>query len=131
MKVNRINIVGHDEYALKYKDAGTKLYQFLEKHTTGGADKLKVIGKGVRGDIEHICHYLVARKTWDKFCSYRTIDITPLAESLMIVGRLPQSDGSLEDLAKHFNIEYDAHEAEEDAKTTFEVFKKLLNLIKS
>ncbi len=52
------------------------------------------------------------------------------AQFLIHAGVLPKSVGTpLDQLAKHFGIEYAAHDALEDARTTAQVYVKLMGLV--
>jgi len=147
MNVNRIDLKVHDTKAIPYKEAGTKLYQFLKKNSDGGKIKLVPVGHGIYGDINFITHYLLGEKTWETFVSYRKLDTQAVSQFLKSCGKIPDSvSGSLESLGKHFGIItegangsvsyvglYDCivnlHDAKVDTLLTVEVFKKLRGLV--
>ncbi len=132
LKVNKIDLVKHDETAITYSEAGQKLFQFLKKNSKDGAIKLIPIGKNVMFDVSGLQKHLLGKKTMDKFVSYRVIDITCLAMSLQIKGKLPPDLGlSLGSLVEYFNIVIpgNAHEAKYDTQATMLVYKKLLDMI--
>lgn len=57
------------------------------------------------------------------------VDTKLSAQFLIHAGRLPRSVGTpLDQLAKHFELEYRAHDALEDARTTAQVYAGLLRL---
>lgn len=132
LSINKLDIVKLASIGKTYKEAGGIVYEFLSKYSSFGSDRLKVVGKQVRGDLNHIWDKVISRKTWENFCSYRLIDITALAESLIIVGKIPANRGSLESLAEHFGMKNaGAHDALNDARLTFVLFyDKMLPLVK-
>jgi len=133
MSINKMDIIELEAKGLTYKEGATAIYKFLSKHSANGSDRLKVIGKQVRGDLEHVWNKTLSRKSWEVFCSYRNIDITALAESLIVVGKIPANNkGSLESLAEFFGIKNEgAHDALNDARLHFKVwFEGMLPLVK-
>ena len=68
-------------------------------------------------------------ETWETFVSYRKLDTQAVCQFLKSCNRFPDDvSGSLESIAKYFNIpidENDLHDAKVDTLLTVEVFKKL------
>jgi DNA polymerase III alpha subunit (gram-positive type) len=141
LKVNRINIVEHDAVATTYDDAKTLLYDFISTHSDGGKNKLIPIGHNVHFDIKFTQVYLVSKKTWDNFISYRTLDTGCVAQFLIAAGVIDGSKttGSMESLAKYFGVdaayigfaEAKLHDAEYDSKLTVAVLRKMQEAMKS
>jgi DNA polymerase III alpha subunit (gram-positive type) len=130
MGVNKINIVEHDKVAITYKEAGTALYNFLSKHPS--ENKLIPLGHGVAFDCNFLQNTIISSGSWNKFVSYRTLDSSPIARYLMIIGLLPQLSGSLESLITHFNIEHGTlHDAKNDVLGSIEVMKWMVKLGKA
>ncbi len=132
LEVNKINLIDHDKIAIPYSAAGQLLFRFLQKHSQDGKIKLIPVGKQVHGDIAWLQEHLLGKKTMDKFVSYRTIDITGIAYSLQIKGKLPPDLGlSLGSLVEYFDIRIDGvqHEAKYDTQATMAVWKKLMDLM--
>jgi hypothetical protein len=136
MAVNKINLVEHDKIAKTYSEAGQLLFHFLKKNSDNGKIKLIPLGKNIPFDVLKVTGNLMGEKTWNTFVSYRMIDLTTLAMSLQIKGKLPAGMSlSLFALAEHFHIytKYvlvgNPHEAEFDTEVTIAVYKELLNLI--
>ena len=134
LNVNRIDLKVHDTKAITYKEAGTKLYEFLKRNSDSGKIKLVPVGHGVYGDIVWIHHHLIRRETWETFVSYRKLDTQAVCQFLKACGMFPETvSGSLESISKHFGIdvaEGDLHDAKYDTLLSVEVFKCLVNLIK-
>jgi len=157
MEVNKIDLKEHDKVAIYYKEAGSLLYQFLNKNAStsriplvpgvGKINRLTPIGHGIYGDIAFLTHYLMKEETWETFVSYRKLDTQAVAQFLKACGKIPDTvSGSLESLAKHFeiitegangNVSYvglydcivSLHNAKVDTMLTVEVFKKMKELI--
>lgn len=136
LEVNKINLIEHDKLASCYSDAGQQLFRFLNKNSDQGKIKLIPLGKNVAGDIAWVNKHLLNKKNWERFCSYRTMDISPFARALQIQGKIPPDIGlslfSLGDWLKTKNfmpaIDGNPHEARYDTKLTVAVFRGLLAL---
>jgi oligoribonuclease (3'-5' exoribonuclease) len=138
MEINKINLVEHDKRAITYKEGSTALYNFLSKLTDGGKVKATVVGHGIYGDVEWILHHLISRNSFENFTSYRKLDTSSTCQFLKSCGLFPEDvSGSLESLAKHFNINQNAgddiqfHDAKFDTEITFKVFLALRQLMAS
>ena len=133
MNVNKINLAEHDKIALPYKEAGTKLYNWLRDLTGDGKEKSFIVGHNVGGDRDMICRHLMSRGSWEKFTSYRLRDTQSSAIFLIDCGILPNDlSGSLSSLAEFFKIGVDQntlHNAQVDAETTLKVYIALRELI--
>lgn len=156
MEVNKINLAEHDKIAIPYKEGGTRLYKFLDKHRNTvpvisnlvKTNRLTPIGHGIYGDIAFLTHCLMREETWEMFVSYRKLDTQAVCQFLKLCGKFPDDvSGSLESLGKHFGIIteganglvsyvglYDCivnlHDAKVDTMLTVEVLKKLKELMK-
>jgi len=133
MGVNKIDLYAHSLKAKPYKEAGTILYQWLDKLTNKGQIKFTPIGHGIVGDIKFITKYLISRGSWEKFVSYRTLDTSSVCQFLKSCDMFPETvSGSLVSLAQHFGIEADenaAHNAKYDTELTFKVFVALRKIL--
>lgn len=132
MKVNKINLVTHDEVAVTYEEARGLLRKFLNEASSGGKEKLIPLGHNVVGDIEHIYTKLLGSKPkWDTYCSYRVQDTGVIAQFLKRKGLIPQSvSGSLGSLIDFFKVTVDEalHTSKGDTKGTVGVYKAMLTL---
>ena len=133
MLVNGINLQEHDKIAIPYKEAKPLLYKFLKIHFDGC--RLTPVGHGVRGDIKHIQDKLISEGSWEQFCTYHYIDTSVVLQFLRACGKMPlDTDGSVEALAKYFNINQkpgdDAqwHDARFDTLMTMKVLEKFVEL---
>lgn len=133
MAVNHIDLKVHDTYAITYKEAGTRLYKWLQALTDDGKNKLIIVGHGVYGDVDWITKHLLSRGSWEKFTSYRKLDTQAVVQFLKACNIFTEDvSGSLESLAKHFDVPMDEdrlHDAKYDTRLTYEVFLKLRQLL--
>lgn len=132
LEVNKINLVEHDKVAITYSEAGQLLFKFLKKNSNDGEIKLIPVGKQVHGDVRWLQEHLLGKKTMDKFVSYRTVDITGIALTLQIKGKLPPDLSlSLGALVEYFGIVVPGvvHEAKYDTQATMLVWVKLMEMM--
>lgn len=131
MGINKINLVEHDKIAIPYKKAGTELYNFLKTNFQGSDKRYVPVGHGMSGDLDQIFDKLMARATWETFCSYRRLDTSVACQFLRSCGMLPDTvSGSLESLANYFGLPKGTlHDCKYDALTTLEVLKKLTFIV--
>ena len=127
--VNKISLIEHDKVAITYKEAGTKLYQFLHKNYINGEKPLP-LGHNVAFDVVRIKQDLISEGSWNNFVSYRVVDTGTIGTYLKILGKIPSDiSGSLSSYAKHFGIDFSgAHDAKNDCIMTTLVFKEMLKL---
>ena len=151
--INKINLIEHEKKAITYKEAGTKLFNFLEvnssfpkymipegsditklklnDHQIGwGIEKLEPLGHNVSFDIIRIKEDLISEGSWLKFVSYRLMDTGGIGNFLKKQGKIPKEiSGSLSSYATHFGVDYTgAHDAKCDCQITVAVFKEMLKL---
>lgn len=127
MNVNKIDLREHDKTAVTYKVAGGLLYNWLKGVSNGGQVKLTPVGHGVYYDVDWILYFILNKKTWDNFVSYRKIDTQAIAQFMRACGLFPDDAGtSLGALGSYFGIpvkEDELHDAKTDTHLTLGVFK--------
>ena len=128
MAVNGINLIEHDKEAITERQAGSKLYTFLNKNNPGGEVKLLPIGQNVGFDIEFVIEKLIAKGSWEKYVSYRLLDTGVIAQYLKLLGKIPESvSGGLSSLVEFFGVEKrEAHIAKNDVLMTVDVLRSML-----
>lgn len=130
LKVNKIDIIKHDETAIPENLASIKLREFLYKHSsflTSSKTKLIPVGHNIgRLDIP-MGERLIGFGEWDRLFSRRTIDTGTIAQFLILNGTLPESNNcSLQQLCQHYGIDYaGAHTAKQDVFMTLEVLRAM------
>jgi len=132
LQVNGIDLKTHDKRAITYKEAGTKLYSFLNGNSILGSTKLIPVGHNVVFDIMKIQEHLMSKNTWNKFVSYRTLDTGTITRACIAAGLIPSEvSGSLSSVAEHFNINTSAaHTADGDVLMTVQVLEQLLETMR-
>ena len=125
LKVNGINLVEHNQYAKTERETGKLLYEVLDLWSLSGRDKLIPLGKQVAGDILQI-QKVISRGSWEHFVSYRVLEISSVSHTLISLGLIPESNDSLADLIKQYNIpNLGLHDALADARMTLAVYRAM------
>lgn len=133
LNVNGIDLKIHDKRAITYKEAGTKLYNFLNGNSLMGSTKLIPVGHNVVFDIMKVHECLMNKETWNKFVSYRTLDTGTITRACIAAGIIPSDvSGSLTSIAEYFNLDSSAaHTADGDVLMTVQVLEKLLERMRN
>lgn len=129
MKVNKIDLAKHieDPNTLSRTDAAKTLKTFLKKH-----GKLRPLGQNIAFDVGMIGTQLLHDVSWDDYFNYNVYDTKIVANTLKEAGLLPSEIGNLESMARHFNCApHEFHNAKGDVLTTIEVYRKLVDMLKS
>jgi hypothetical protein len=131
LEVNKINIKEHDKTATRYKDAKSILYNFLDTNSQGGLVKLIPIGQNVTFDILKIKSDLISSGSWEKFVSYRVMELGTVTQTCQILGLIPDEISTgLSSIAGYLKIDTSkAHTSSGDVDMTILVLKKLLGLL--
>ena len=132
LAVNGIDLIQHDKVAETFKQAGTRLYQFIQKQSGSGKEKLIPLGHGVAFDLPWLRGpgALIAKGSWEQCVSYIYADTGVSTRLLQDAGLIPRGvKHNLTDLAAHFGLDHkDAHTARGDALMTAEVYRRLIAL---
>lgn len=132
MAVNKIDLIEHNKVAIPEREAKTKLYNFLDKVTEGGKEKLIWVGHNVHFDRDAVFAKLLTRNTCDKFCKYYVLDTGAIAQFLKVCGVMPEEvGGSLTSLIEYYQVDgSNSHRAEDDIRATIEVLSEMKDSIK-
>lgn len=128
--VNKINLIEHEKTAITYEEGATRLYNFIQLHSTNGQDKLNPLGHNVFFDINRINNDLLSRNSWLQFVSYRLSDTGVIGNFLKAQGKFPiELSTSLSGYCQYFGIDTSqAHTAKGDCVMTVELYKRMLAL---
>lgn len=128
--VNKINLIEHDKKAISYREAGTKLFDFIQKNSNDGAIKLLPLGHNVNFDIIRVKTDLISEGSWLKFVSYRIRDTGGVGNYLKDKGLIPSEiSGSLSSYAEYFGVDASkAHDAKGDCMMTVQIYKAMLKI---
>jgi len=126
LDVNKINLVEHDKVAITYKEAGTKLFDFIKKNYNG--ERLIPVGHGIAFDCRFLQDTIISAGSWERFISYRTLDTGVIGRFLCVCGVIPENTGGLESLmlALEIPIVNVFHDAKTDTLYTVQVLKELI-----
>jgi len=134
MKVNRIDLVAHSEAALEPLVALAVLEVFLEQHFMHRCQPIVLAGHNVGFDQAFLGAFLASQgRSLEPRFSHRVVDTHSLAAGLRDAGRLDLDNLSSTALFAHFGIlvpEEKRHTALGDALATFELYWKLVELMK-
>ena len=112
-----------------YNKLHTILAKYVDKYDRN--DKFSPAGYNINFDIGFLKNFFIKNddKYYGSFFDYHMLDVYSLAYILEYKGILKLDNYKLVTLAKYFNIDFKAHNALEDIKTTREIFKKMLEYI--
>lgn len=130
LRINKIDLVAHNEKALTYKQASNLIKFFLSRHATEDA-KLTLLGQNTGFDVDFLTHCVVAPDLWKSLVNYSgALDVGTIANYLKLKGLLPKElKISLGAICKHLGIPTgQAHNAKSDVLMSIEAIKKLLLL---
>jgi len=136
MKVNGINLQEHleDPTTITYSEAATQIAAMLKKHLkkNGRYSNLIPMGHNIPFDLGYIFQYIMPREEWEKYCHYRNIDTNPIVWLMKDSGWWPSDLGNLGSVVDFLNLpKRAAHNAKEDTLMTIDVYKKMIEIMKS
>ena len=132
LKVNRIDLVSHDEKALMPSLAWEAMLAFLEPHYPAG-ERIILAGHNIGFDRAFLDGFLKALgQNPEKHFNHRSVDTHSIAAALQDAGKIPASVSlSSSGLFDHFQIaipSWKRHTALGDALATFSLYWKLVEL---
>lgn len=136
MKVNGIDLQKHlaDPTTITYSEAKNRISAMLKKYLkkNGRYSNLVPMGHNIPFDLNMIWHHIMNKEEWEKFCHYRNIDTNPIIWLLKDSGWFPSDLGNLGSIVDFLNLpKRNAHSAKEDTLMMVDVYKKLLEIMKS
>jgi len=136
LKVNRIDIQEHlnSPETITYSKASKQIIAMLKKYVkkNGRYSNIRPIGQNIQFDLDYIWKYLVDRNTWDSLVHYGKIDTKSIVEFLKDSGWFPRELGSLGSIVEYLQLPKRlAHNAREDTLMCVDVYKKIIEIMKS
>lgn len=136
MKVNGIDLAKHlaDPETVTYSEAKTRVSTMLKKHLkkNGRYSNLVPLGHNLNFDLNYIFKHIMSKEEWEKICHYRTVDTNPIIWLLKDSGWFPKDIGNLGSVVDFLGVpKRAAHNAKEDTLMCVDVYKKLLEIMKS
>jgi len=136
LRVNGINLAQHlaDPETITYSAGREKLTAMLKKYhkKTGKINNIKPLGYNVPFDERFTWTHLMPHPEWIKLMHYKRIDVMERVDFLKEAGWFPQDLGSLGSVVDYLQLpKRAAHNAREDTLMTVDVYKKLLEIMRS
>lgn len=131
LKINKIDLVKHEEVAISPGKAGELFRELIKKHSDNGKNKLIPLGHNVVFDMEKLYDNVLNKKESQNFISYRVLDTGSTGRFLIVAGLIPETvTGSLGSYVKHLGVkEREAHTARGDVEMTIDVMKAMMSLV--
>jgi hypothetical protein len=136
LKVNGIDIRAHLENPLTvtYAEGQRQLEAMLAKYAKriGKSMNIRPLGYNVPFDENWTWKHLLPRADWLKYMHYKRIDVMERVDFLKESGWFPQDMGSLGTVVDYLRLpKRAAHNAKEDTLMCVDVYRKLLEIMKS
>jgi DNA polymerase III alpha subunit (gram-positive type) len=136
LKVNGININQHLENpeTITYSEGKQKLITLIRKYLkkTGRFSNIRPMGYNCPFDVNFTQTHLLPKEEWDSLLHYKHVDVMQYVDFLKICSWFPSELGSLGTVVEYLQIpKRAAHNAKEDSLMTLDVFKKILDIMKS
>jgi oligoribonuclease (3'-5' exoribonuclease) len=136
MKVNGIDLAKHlaDPTTITYSEARAQISTMLKKHLkkNGRYSNLIPMGHNVPFDLNMIHHHIMNKEEWEKICHYRNIDTNPIVWLMKDSQWWPSDLGNLGSVVDYLGVpKRAAHNAKEDTLMMVDVYKKILEIMKS
>ena len=136
LRANGIDIAKHmaDPETITYSEAKEKLVAFLKKHLkkNGRYSNLVPLGHNVPFDIGYVQQYILSPEEWQSMIHYGILDTKSYAELFKRAGWLPPNVGTLTSCVEALGVaKRNAHNAKEDTLMCVDVFRAMLQMMKT
>lgn len=136
LKVNGINLEKHlaDPATITYSQAKPLIIALLKKYLKkrGRYSNIRPFGQNVPFDINFTQEHLIPKNEWDSILHYALVDTKTIVDFLKDVNWFPKDLGSLGSVVEFLGVpKRAAHNAKEDTLMTIDVYKKILEIMKS
>lgn len=116
------------------KETYRKLVSIFQKHIDryNKNDKFHMVGQNTKFDYDMLTAWF--NKNGDKFfyayVAYHLIDLIQATALFTVAGKMKLPNMKLATVAEAFGIQFDAHDALEDIRTTREIFYRFVTILK-
>jgi DNA polymerase III alpha subunit (gram-positive type) len=136
LKVNGINIQEHisNPETITYAEAKTKLLSLIKKHLKkrGRYSNIRPLGQNTNFDIAWVQEHILPKDEWDGLIHYAIIDTKALVDFFKDCQYFPSDIGNLGSVVDYLQIpKRQAHSAKDDTLMTIEVYRRLIDIMKS
>lgn len=136
LRVNGINIQAHmaDPETVTYTEGKAKLVAMIKRYLkkNGRYSNIRPLGYNVPFDVRWCQEYLLPADEWESMLHYKHVDVMQNADFLKECGWFPKEIGSLGSVVEYLGLpKRGAHNAREDVLMTIDVYRKILEIMKS
>lgn len=136
LKVNKINLEEHmaNPLTITYAEAKDKIIEMLKRHhkKTGRFNNLIPLGYNVDFDVKFIQEHILPPEDWNKLFHYGKIDPKGYVDLFKDSGWWPRDLGTLQSVVDYLGVpQRAAHNAKEDTHMTVDVYRRMIDLMKS
>jgi DNA polymerase III epsilon subunit-like protein len=133
---NGINIQNHlaDPSTITYREAAAQILAMLRRHLQkkGRYSNIRPLGQNVQFDIDWVQEHLVSKDEWNSIVHYAKIDTKLCVDFLKDSNWFPSDLSGLGTVVEYLQLsKRNAHNAKEDTLMCVDVYKKLLELMRS
>ena len=136
LAVNKIDIQAHlaNPETITYSEAKIKIVALIKKHLKkkGRFSNIRPLGYNVPFDLRWSQHHLISQSEWESLFHYKHVDVMQNVDFLKEADWFPSDLGSLGTVVDYLQIpKRNAHSAKDDTLMTIDVYKKILDIMKS
>lgn len=136
LRVNGIDLQAHmaDPATVTYSEGKQQLVTMLKKYhkKQGRFNNIKPFGYNVPFDEGFTWQHLLPKSEWLELMHYKRVDVMERVDFLKETSWFPQDIGTLATVNDYLQLpRRNAHNAKEDTLMTVDVYKKLLEIMKS
>lgn len=136
LRVNGIDIQKHlaDPTTITYSEAKVKIVAMVKRYLkkNGRYSNIRPLGYNVTFDIDWTQEHVLPKDEWDSMIHYGKIDPKVISDFFKDCKFFPPEVGNLGSVVAFLNIPMGkAHTAKDDALATVEVYKKMIEIMKS
>lgn len=136
LKVNKIDLQAHqsDPSTITYSAAKEKIVTMLKRHLkkSGKFSNIRPLGYNVDFDIKFVQQHILPEDEWNAIVHYVKVDPKAYVDLFKYSGWWPRDLGTLVSVVEFLQIPMrGAHNAKEDTLMTVEVYRKIVDLMRS
>jgi hypothetical protein len=136
LQVNGIDLKAHmeDPATITYSEAKKLVVAMVKKYLQkkGRYSNIRPFGQNVTFDIDFVNEHLIPKDEWDSMIHYGKVDTKIVTDFLKDVGWFPKDLGSLGSVVDYLGLpKRHAHNAKEDTLMCIDVYKKIVEIMKS
>ena len=136
LRVNGIDLKAHleDPETITYSEGRKKLETMLKRYSkkVGRSLNIRPLGYNVPFDEQWTWKHLLPKERWLELMHYKRVDVMERVDFLKETGWFPKDLGSLGTVVDYLQLpKRMAHNCREDTLMTVDVYRKLLDIMKS